>query len=386
MIGQARMARPAALAATRLDLQDFRSYAQLRLGLDSSPVVLVGPNGAGKTNLLEALSFLAPGRGLRRARLADVTRREAGPQARWAVAAKLERGAERIEIGTGLDPEGGETRKVRIDGQPARGQVELARLAGAVWLTPAMDRLMSEGPAGRRRFLDRIVFGFDADHAGRVAAYERALRERGHLLDDHGKAADPAWLDALEAILAAKGVAIAATRLEAVARLGRLIAAAQDGFPKADLQLAGTLEEGLAGRPALEVEARFKADLAWARGDGPAPGPHRSDLVVHHGVTGQPAASCSTGEQKALLVTLVLAQARLMAEARGFMPLVLLDEVVAHLDAQRRADLFRALLGLGAQFWATGTDRTLFDGLENRVQFLGVERGAVTTIEGSDRA
>ncbi|MCC7167583.1 MAG: DNA replication/repair protein RecF [Rhodospirillales bacterium] len=379
------MGSPAALAVTRLDLTDFRSYAHLRLTLEPAPVVLVGPNGAGKTNRLEALSFLAPGRGLRRARLADITRREAGPAARWAVAARLRSAAETLEIGTGLDPEGGETRKVRIDGQPARGQVELSRRAGAVWLTPAMDRLMSEGPAGRRRFLDRIVFGFDADHAGRVAAYERALRERAHLIEEKGKAADPAWLDALEATLAAKGVAIAATRKEAVERLARVIEAARDGFPKARLQAAGALEDGLERRPAIEVEARYCADLAGARGEGPTPGPHRSDLVIHHGSTGAPAVQCSTGEQKALLVTLVLAQARLMAEARGFMPLVLLDEVAAHLDAKRRADLFAALVGLGAQFWATGTDRTLFAGMENRVQFLGVDRGAVTTSEGADQ-
>jgi DNA replication and repair protein RecF len=364
------------LAVERLTLTDFRGYARERLILDPRPVVLVGANGAGKTNLLEAVSYLAPGRGLRRARLGDVTRRDAASDAGWAVAATLIRGETRFEIGTGSDPEGGEKRQVRIDGRPSRGQVELAGLAGAIWLTPAMDRLLAEGPSGRRRWLDRVVFGFDPAHAGRVTAYEKAMGERSRLLSQGG--VDAHWLAALEEVMAAKGVAVAAARRDALQRLQAALKEEEGPFPRPELALDGWLERRLGEVPALEAEEGFRHLLEAGRGGdaqsgGALQGPHRSDLAVRHAAKRAAAAHCSTGEQKALLIALTLAQARAFAAARGWTPLVLLDEVAAHLDAQRRAALFDALESLGAQSWATGTDAALFAGLGERAQFFAVE-------------
>jgi DNA replication and repair protein RecF len=367
----------------RLALTDFRNYRSARLDLEAGPVVLTGPNGAGKTNLLEAVSFLSPGRGLRGARLADVDRRIGQDEAPagWAVAATLATGRGAVRVGTGRDPAGSERRAVRIDGEPARGQVALGELVGITWLTPQMDRLFIEGPSARRRFLDRLVLGLDPAHAARVAAYEHAMRERSRLLRDGPS--DPAWLDALDEVMAAQGVAVAAARRDAVERLDRACTEAPGPFPRARLGLSGAVEAWLDDLPALAAEERFKTALTEARAadalaGGAAIGPHRSDLAVSHAESGVAAEGLSTGEQKALLISIVLAHARLQRETRGEPPLLLLDEVAAHLDAARRAALFDELLGLESQVWLTGTDAALFAPLRAAARFLSVSDGALS--------
>lgn len=367
-------------AVTRLTLTDFRGYAAARIAVDARPVVLTGPNGAGKTNLLEAVSFLAPGRGLRRARLAEVDRRLAplGPASGpWALAATLAGPAGEVQIGTGRDArsESGERRLLRIDGAPAKSQAALAQHVSLVWLTPQMDRLFLEGGTARRRFLDRLVYGFDPAHATRLSAYERALRERARLLREG--AGDAAWLGALEEGMAEHGIAVAAARREVTVRLDEACAAAEGPFPRARLALDGVAEDWLSAMPALAAEEELRRRLAAGRrGDAEsgtcAVGPHRSDLKVRHLGTGRAAAECSTGEQKALLIAILLAHARLQAAIRGAAPIMLLDEVAAHLDAARRAALFAEIAAMGAQAWLTGTDAALFESLRGVGQFLGV--------------
>ncbi|MEX0814578.1 MAG: DNA replication/repair protein RecF [Dongiaceae bacterium] len=381
---------PAGAALLRLDLSDFRCYARATIEIDARPVVATGPNGAGKTNLLEAISFLAPGRGLRHARLGAVDRRVTGEAAAataalrpWAVAARLARPEGVIEIGTGRDPAAERPRRaVKIDGAFVRGPAVFADLVGVLWLTPDMDRLFLDGPAERRRFLDRLVYGFDPDHAARVAAYDHALRERARLLRDARGAGEAGWLTVLEAQMAARGVAIAAARRELVARLEIAIAAAVGRFPRPGLGVEGAVEQWLDAMPALAAEEALRDRLAAARRHdaetgGAAWGPHRSDFAVTHLGRGLPAAECSTGEQKALLISVVLAQARLQAAVRGAPPVLLLDEVAAHLDAVRRAALFDEILALGAQAWLTGTDEALFAPLGDDAQFLRVRDAAI---------
>jgi DNA replication and repair protein RecF len=377
----------ARLAVTRLSLTDFRCYPSARLDLDPRPVVLTGPNGAGKTNLLEAVSFLAPGRGLRRSRLSEIDRRLVRAEAAegpWAVAASVTTPQGDVRIGTGRDAtsETGERRLVRIDGAPAKSQATLAAYVNLVWLTPQMDRLFLEGASARRRFLDRLVFGFDPDHAGRVAAYEHAMRERNRLLR-HGPA-DASWLAALEDNMARHGVAIAAARRDTAERLDAAAAEGVGPFPRPHLALAGTVETWLdEGAPALAVEDRLRERLAASRRhDGEsgttAAGPHRTDLLVEHGGTGMAAGHCSTGEQKALLIAILLAHARLQTDLHGAPPLMLFDEVAAHLDAQRRAALFGEIEAMAAQAWLTGTDESLFAPLDGKAQFFGVADAVVT--------
>jgi DNA replication and repair protein RecF len=376
------------LAVRRLTLTDFRCYRLERLEAEGAPVVLTGPNGAGKTNLLEALSFLVPGRGLRRARLADVARLEAGRGAKaaaaWGVAATMDTAKGAIDIGTGFEvgePDRREKRAVRIDGDATRGQSALADHVGCLWLTPHMDRLFLEGPPVRRRFLDRLVFGSDPAHAGRVNAYDHAMRERAKLLAESG--ADRAWLAALEATMSAKGVAVAAARLEVASRLGLRLKEATGPFPKAAIDVTGTVETWLRQGPALLAEEKFLAALEANRGEDARQGrttlgPHLSDLAVRHLDNGRSAETCSTGEQKALLVALVLASARMRASEIGAAPLVLLDEVVAHLDEKRRLALYDEITDLGAQAWLTGTDPALFRPLRGRAQFFAVADARVT--------
>jgi DNA replication and repair protein RecF len=371
-----------ALAVRRLVLSDFRCYARLTLEVEPRPVVLSGANGAGKTNLLEAVSYLGPGRGLRGGRLSEVTRR--GASGGWSVAARVTTPLGPVDIGTGLAPdreEGPERRVVKLDGETARGPAALADVVNTIWLTPQMDRLFVDGASQRRRFLDRLVYGFDGDHARRVNAYERAMRERARLLKTG--AADAAWLAALEGTMAEHGVAIAAARRDAVARLRQGLAEGLDPFPAAEVGCGGTLETWLDEMPALAVEDRFRAGLDACRArdaesGGAAEGTHRSDLIVRHVAKDMPAAQCSTGEQKALLIAIVLANARLHAARRDQAPLLLLDEVAAHLDGGRREALFDTISALGAQVWLTGTERALFAGLEGRAQFLAVRDGTVS--------
>lgn len=366
------------LAVLRLKLSDFRGYAEARIEVDRRSVVLTGLNGAGKTNILEALSMLAPGRGFRRARLADLDRQGGGP---WAVAAKLQRGAdEPVEVGTGRDPEGSDKRVVRIDARTIRGQAQLAEIGAIQWLTPQMDGLFLDGAGNRRRFLDRLVTGADPDHAGRLAAYDHAQRERLRLLRE-GRA-DPTWLDALEDTMARHGVAVAAARRERVQALDG-VTVGSGVFPRAALRVAGSVETWLDEMPALEIEDRLKARLAQNRRiDGEsgmtAEGPHRSDLEVTHVARGQAARLCSTGEQKALLLSIQLANARLVKAHTGVAPLLLLDEVAAHLDETRRAALFQEIQVLGAQAWLTGTDSQLFRPLRGLGQFLRVADASIS--------
>jgi len=365
------------------------------MDVDKRPVVLTGANGAGKTNLLEALSFLAPGRGLRGVRLDQVGRqmKPARDCSTWAAAVTLTTPDGLIEMGTGLvASERRQTRSVHINGQPAKGAGAMARHVGTLWLTPAMDRLFLDGPSARRKFLDRLVVAFDADHAGRIAAYDHAYRQRLRLMRDstsggrpQNKEPDAAWFAALEDTMARHGMALAAARHDLVARLNRDLAACTGPFPTATLALVGTVDTWLNEMPAVDAEDAMRRSL-WdeRRGvPGAGAGPHRSDLGVAmtapgHASHGQPAALCSTGEQKALLISILLAQARLQRAKRGHAPLLLLDEVAAHLDENRRAALFAEILRLGAQAWMTGTEPALFHGFGESAQFYAVENAAVS--------
>jgi DNA replication and repair protein RecF len=378
-----------ALWLGRLALTEFRNYGRGELTVDRRPVVLTGPNGAGKTNLLEAISFLVPGRGLRQARLSEVDRAVGGQRGgAWGVAATACCGDDGVEIGTGRDPSqpadsGRERRLVKINGAFAGGPSALAEHLAVIWLTPQMDRLFLDSAGARRRFLDRLVYGVDADHARRLARYEHALQERAQLLRQGGPAAwDTVWLGALEQQIAEGGVAIAAARHELVERLGQAVARGVGPFPQAALALDGAVEGWLAEMPALAVEDKVREQLAAdrlrdAESGGAQCGPHRGDLGVTHLGRGLLAAQCSTGEQKALLISIVLAQARVQIDSRGRAPILLLDEVVAHLDATRRAALFEEILALDLQAWLTGTEAGLFAELGGRAQFFGVRDAIV---------
>lgn len=362
-------------AIVRLTVSEFRCYPSLRLEVDPRPVVLTGPNGAGKTNILEALSFLAPGRGLRRCRLGDVARIGADQPA-WAVAATLKRGAETIELGTGRDGTS-ERRLVRIEGRPAKSQTALGEWLGVLWLVPAMDRLFTDSAGGRRRFLDRLVLGLDPGHAKRSSTYEHALRERGRLLREGRR--DPRWFDALEQTLAEQGEAIARARARTVEKLNEACGQGIGPFPAAQLGLAGPVDEALAERG--EARDWLREKLAASRLSEETPGPHRSDFLVRHRGKDLPAGQCSTGEQKAVLLSILLGQARIQTEQRGMPPLLLLDEVAAHLDQTRRAALWDELAALGLQSWMTGTDYSLFADLGERGQFFGVADGHVAPMQ-----
>src|SRR5262249_31207304 len=374
------------VGVTRLVLTNFRNYRSARLDLDSGPIVLTGPNGAGKTNLLEAISLLSPGRGLRRARLAEIDRCDATAEAAnsgWAVAATVATSRGPVRTGTGREADGGERGVIRIDGEPARTQAALAEWLGVLWLTPQMDRLFLEGPGARRRFLDRLVLGLDPAHASRVAAYEQGLRERSRLLRDGP--ADAGWLAALEELIPEQGIAVAAGRPDTVQRLDRACTQVEGPFPRARLTLVGTVEGWLEEMPALAAEAKFTAALAAnqerdGQSGGAAIGPHRSDLAVSLAEKGIAAEFASTGEQKALLIAILLAHAALQRAMRGEPPLLLLDEIVAHLDASRRAALFDSLACLDSEVWLTGTDAALFAPLRGHAQFLSVQDGTLCSL------
>lgn len=368
---------------SKLTLTNFRNYATLSIDLRPGAVVFCGDNGAGKTNLLEAISLLTPGRGLRRAPYADVARE--GGDGGFALHARLDGPEGEVEIGTGIS--GGDTvgeggRKVRINGAAARSAEEMLEWLRVVWLTPAMDALFT-GPAGdRRRFLDRLVLAIDPGHGQRALDYEKAMRGRNRLLAEGSR--DGAWFDAIETQMAETGVAMAAARAELVRLLAAMIERlpATGPFPQADIGLEGALESEVATMPAIDVEERFRRALAEGRFRDRAAGrtldgPHRSDLLVRHRPKDMPAELCSTGEQKALLVGIVLSHARLTGEMSGMTPVLLLDEIAAHLDAGRRAALFAILEELNCQTFMTGTDAALFSSLAGRAQFLTVDHGTV---------
>lgn len=365
---------------SRLRLTDFRSYAALDIAVPARLVALCGPNGAGKTNILEALSLLSPGRGLRRAALAAMPRK--GGSGGFSVLADLAMEAGDMLLATALGP-GEATRQVRIDREPVSSANRFLDHLAFLWLTPDQDGLFRGAAGDRRRFLDRLVLAVDKGHGARAGAYENALRHRNRLLEDFDAA--PRWLDAIEHEIAELGVALAAARHETVMRLSALAASdaeAMAPFPHAVIALEGELEARLGTEPAGATEDWFRAALRDNRGRDRAAGraltgPQASDLAVIHGPKGEPAASCSTGEQKALLLGLVLAQARLITQMRGEAPLLLLDEIAAHLDASRRAALFHILAGLGGQVFMTGTDRLLFEGMPAGNLVLTVAEGRV---------
>ncbi len=360
------------LAVTRLRLTNFRSYAAGEIQVTGEAVVLAGPNGAGKTNVLDAISLLSPGRGLRGAKLAEHTRKGpvATPETLWAVAATVCRGETEHEIGTGLT-QASASRQVRLNGAPAAGSADLGEIVQLIWLTPAMDRLFTESAGGRRRFLDRLVLGFDAGHARASTRYETAMRERARLLKYGPR--DPGWLDGLENEMADAGIAIAQARAATVEKLSRALAERGEAgaFPAAALTL--TDDWHLASIEALR-DALAASRIRDAEAGRSLVGPHTTDLHVRHTAKRVDARDCSTGEQKALLISIILAEARELARARnGMAPILLLDEIAAHLDAVRRAALFVEIRELGAQAWMTGTDLTLFEAA--RCQIFEVRDG-----------
>ena len=355
-------------AVTRLSLTDFRCYASAAIGAGPGAIVITGDNGAGKTNILDALSLLGPGRGLRGAALSDAAR-ATGPGG-WSIAATLSAPGGEVEIGTGTAPAAPERRIVRINGAGATAAA-MGEWLALVWLTPAMDRIFADTPAARRRFLDRLVLALHAGHAHESIRYDAAMRARTRLLTGDSPA-DVQWLSALELAMAEHGAAIAAARADTVTALATQLETAPTGpFARPLIALGGG-----------EIGADFAAQLARSRAADTAAGraligPHRADLVVTHAAKGDPAARGSTGEQKALLIAIVLAHAELVATRTGRPPLLLLDEIAAHLDASRRAALFDRLAATGSQVWMTGTDPTLFDAVGTGATWLRVEAGAV---------
>ncbi len=350
----------------KLTLSNFRNYRAASLEVGGETIVLIGPNGAGKTNLIEAISFLAPGRGLRRATLDEVALREG--DGAWAVAAEIEGALGLATLGTGIErpvEDGAATaRKFRIDREPVGSAAAFADHLRVIWLTPAMDSLFVGAASERRRFLDRLALAVDAEHGSRVNALERALRSRNRLLEDARP--DPHWLDAVEHETAELAVAVAGLRVETMRRLEAVLASRKDAaFPPAEIALDGSLEQLIPAHPAGAIEERYRAALRDNRARDAAAGrtldgPHLTDFAVTYAAKGIAASDASTGEQKALLIGLILGQARLIAAMTSLPPVLLLDEVVAHLDPARRAALRVELATLGAQAWLTGADPALF--------------------------
>ncbi len=353
------------LAVTRLKLTNFRSYGFGEIAVSGASVVLAGPNGAGKTNVLDAISLLSPGRGLRGAKLAEHTRKGpvASQETLWAVAATVTRGETEYDIGTGLT-EASASRQVRLNGAAAQSSADLGDIVQLIWLTPAMDRLFIESAGGRRRFLDRLVLGFDPSHARAATRYETAMRERARLLKFGPR--DPSWLEGLENEMAEAGIAIAQARAATVEKLSGALAEREGVvFPAASLALSDEIHLSNAD----DLRAAFASGrMRDAEAGRTLTGPHTTDLHVRHTKKRADARDCSTGEQKALLISIMLADARTLSRAReGLAPILLLDEIAAHLDSVRRAALFEEIHSLSAQAWMTGTDLSLFDGAQAEI-------------------
>ncbi|SHK60309.1 DNA replication and repair protein RecF [Bradyrhizobium lablabi] len=367
----------------RLTLTHFRNYRAAQLEARGDVVVLVGPNGAGKTNCIEAVSFLSPGRGLRRATLEDVADNQGDGS--WAVSAEVEGALGLATLGTGIDAPGADTqatsRRCRIDREPVSSVTAFGDHLRMVWLTPAMDGLFLGAASERRRFFDRLVLAIDSEHTSRVSALDRSLRSRNRLLevrnyDDH-------WCDAIERETAELAVAVAATRGQTATKLAAMLRArGASAFPSAHIMLDGWMENALLTEPATAVEDRYRQILREGRARDAAAGrtldgPHLTDLQVIYAPKNMPARDASTGEQKALLIGLVLAHATLVAEMTGITPLLLLDEVVAHLDPSRRHALFAELTKLGAQVWMTGADPAAFAGIGAAGEIFDVDSGRI---------
>lgn len=397
--GSAGYASPNRVWVERLQLTNFRNYQNLSLSVGPGPIVLTGANGSGKTNLLEAVSLLTSGQGLRRAPYPELVRMSATG---WAVSARLNTPLGGVDVGTGLleaathdarEERGNGWRSpgrvVRIDGETQSGSGALSEHVEMMWLIPAMDGLFTGPASDRRRFLDRLISCLHPSYRSLLGQFERAMQQRNRLLADEVR--DGARFEAFERLMAETGVAIAAARAVAVAELAAAIGARRDAgigtvFPWAELAIVGTLESALVTRPAVEVEDDYFAVLGRERERDRAAGrtldgPHRSDLAVGHGPKEMPAKVCSTGEQKALLIALVLAHCDVLGQRQeGAAPILLLDEIGAHLDPQRRAALFDEIVAMGAQAWMTGTDAEAFSGLAERGQFFRVEDGRITPI------
>jgi len=364
-------------AITELRLRNFRSYTEACLtGLASSFVVLTGDNGAGKTNILEAISLLSPGKGLRSADLTDFQNREM--RVPWGITARVKTGYGEIAVGTGKDTEKNR-RTVTIQGEQAKSQSALSEYCSCLWLTPQMDRLFIDASGARRRFLDRMVFTFDAGHAGRITRFENALAQRSKLLKDGN--ASTVWLDSLEKQMAETAVAVAAARIDFVDRLQKVCdRRPSKDFPISELALGGLVEEGLQRGSALSVEEEYRAHLKKSRAEdgingGASAGIHRTDFCITYREKNMPAHECSTGEQKALLIGIVLAHADLINAEKGSPPILLLDEVAAHLDPSRRRSLYDLLSHIGGQVWMTGTEAEIFRGVPEKLSFFTVDSG-----------
>ena len=370
---------------SRLKLDHFRNYQQADLAIHSGQLVILGDNGAGKTNLLEAVSLLAPGRGMRRAKTEDLAYRASGfdtscdiadnddaDRLDWAVAATLENEDGNVQIGTGVPPLAKQGNRImRLEGMTV-SQADLGGHLTVSWLTPQMDGIFLDSPAARRRFLDRLVIAFDPAHIGRMSRYEKALRQRAHLLTE--QRGDDSWFSALESVLAETAVAVTAARQSLIKALNQEASRGWFGFPGAELLLGGDTENWLSDMPALAVEDQFMLAARTARlnGDLFMPGPHASEFQALHLASQVPANRASTGQQKAMLIAVILAHARLQDRRLGRVPVMLFDDVAAHLDAKRRGALFDAVQSLGGQCWYSGTDEGQFKELLKTAQFVKI--------------
>lgn len=385
---------------TRLTLTDFRNYAFLRINPNLRPIIITGENGSGKTNILEAVSFLTPGRGMRSARLADIRRFTPAiidnaytpSNSSWAVSAVVSKNGDEYEIGTAVenmlkeeDEENSVYNKriVKIEGQKTSSQGELGRYLSAIWLTPQMDRLFRGGSQPRRSFLDRLVYAFDNEHAKRTSNFEHLYKQWYQLIKNSNGRADPAWLAGIEENMATTGVAIAAARREQIARLNRFIETEPDDvFPNVILELDGTIEKMLDTMPAVDVEDFYMNKLASERRkilyNDNVDGVNRTDFKVFYKKKRMPAELCSTGEQKSLLISIILAQTKCQILYQGFAPVLLLDEVAAHLDDGKREALLAKISELGLQAWITATNPELFASLKDNADFLEVKNNTVT--------
>ena len=363
---------------SRLELTNFRNHSHTQLDVGENCVVLHGQNGAGKTNILEAISLLAPGRGFRRARLSDI---DGGSP--WTVFAEASGNIGEVSIGTARENNADDVdrRAVRVDGEPLKSANRLSEYLSILWLTPQSDQLFLEGGTVRRKFLDRLVYGFDAAHARRVNRYEQAMRERNRLLTTYG--AEPAWFEGVEAQMAEIGTSIAFARQQAVEHINAVMQMSELSFPKAHLDLSGVVEQAVqSSLSATEVEELYRNKLAECRGDDKQTGRssvgiNRTEFLVTHLGKNAEAARCSTGEQKALLLAIILAEARASQLWHGRVPILLLDEVAAHLDPQKRAELYKEIQELNLQAWMSGVSRDLFEEMLGNVAFFRVENGKV---------
>ena len=382
------------ISLSSIALSNFRNYEYARMEITPQPVVLTGENGAGKTNILEAISLLTVGRGLRRAKLSEITTYHLPlATSSWAISANINGRMGEVKIGTGRDSSlpasllmGEENKRiVKIDGKITRGQAELAKHLSIIWLTPQMEQLFSEGSSAGRKFLDRLVFSFDANHATRINEYDYAMRERNKLLQDLRRA-DANWLDALEQTMAEKAAIIATSRINTAEHINHTIVASPLSFPKALVVARGFVEDLLKkNSSALEVENAVKTALREGRGADAASGrtqigTHRSEFAVTHLKKNMLAQNCSMGEQKAMMISIIIAQARAGRQWHGITPIILLDEVAGHLDENKRFELFEEICDIGSQTWMTGTDLSLFSNLQGKAQFFEVENGNINAI------